>query len=194
MAYNQQVAGTGNWEAFEAEALPFLGDLFRFAMWLLRDQREAEDLVQETFVQALGSFHRYERGTNCRAWLITIMYNTKNKWRRTGSRLRIIEDVEEQIAQTVAFEAPTPEGVTDEEVLQALDRLPKNYQEIVLLSDVEELTYKEIAMLLSIPVGTVMSRLHRGRKILRAELTEYANRMGIGRSAKNRSESAPFPG
>ena len=193
-SHSQQVAGTGRWEAFEAEALPFLGDLFRFAMWLLRDQREAEDLVQETFVQALGSFHRYERGTNCRAWLITIMYNTKNKWRRTGSRLRIIEDVEEQIAQTVAFEPPTPEGVTDEEVLQALDRLPKNYQEIVLLADVQELTYKEIAMLLSIPVGTVMSRLHRGRKILRAELTEYANRMGIGRSAKNGSESAPFPG
>ena len=174
MAYNQQVAGTGNWEAFEAEALPFLGDLFCFAMWLLRDQREAEDLVQETFVQALGSFHRYERGTNCRAWLITIMYNTKNKWRRSGSRLRVVEDVEEQIAQTVAFEPPTPEGVTDEEVLQALDRLPNNYQEIVLLSDVQELTYKEIAEALSIPIGTVMSRLHRGRALLRAELGTMA--------------------
>lgn len=193
-SHSQQVVEAGKWEAFEAEALPYLGDLFRFAMWLVRDQHQAEDLVQETFVQALGSFNRFERGTNCRAWLITIMYNTKNKWRRSASRLRIVEDVEEQIGQTVAFEPPTPEGVTEEEVLQALERLPKNYQEIVLLSDVQEMTYKEIARLLSIPVGTVMSRLHRGRKILRAELVEYANRMGIRRSAKNGSEAAPFPG
>jgi RNA polymerase sigma-70 factor (ECF subfamily) len=163
-------------------------------MWLVRDQHKAEDLVQETFVQALGSFHRFEKGTNCRAWLIKIMYNTKNKWGRSASRLRIVEDVEEQIAQTVAFEPATPEGVTEEEVLRALERLPKPYQEIVLLSDVQEMTYREIAGLLSIPVGTVMSRLHRGRKILRAELAEYANRMGIGRSAKNGSEAAPFPG
>jgi len=193
-SHNQDVAGTGKWEAFEAEALPYLGDLFRFAMWLMRDQHKAEDLVQETFVQALGSFHRFERGTNCRAWLIKIMYNTKNKWGRSASRLRVVEDVEEQIAQTVAFEPATPEGVTEEEVLHALERLPKPYQEIVLLSDVQEMTYREIAGLLSIPVGTVMSRLHRGRRILRAELAEYANRMGIGRSAKNGSEAAPFPG
>src|SRR5215470_8342137 len=190
MAYNQQVPGTGRWEAFEAEALPYLGDLFRFAMWLVRNRHEAEDLVQETFVQALGSFHRFERGTNCRAWLITIMYNTKNKWRRSASRLRIVQDMEERIAETVAFEPPTPEAVTEEEVLQALERVPKNYQEIVLLSDVQEMTYKEIAKVLSIPVGTVMSRLHRGRKILRAELAEYASKIGIGCSGVNDPETA----
>ncbi|MGH9762075.1 MAG: sigma-70 family RNA polymerase sigma factor [Blastocatellia bacterium] len=182
------------WEAFEAEALPYLDDMFRFAMWLVRDRHEAEDLVQETFVQALGSFHRFEKGTNCRAWLITIMYHMRSKWRRSASRLRLVDDVDEQIAETVAFEPPSPEGVTEEEVLLALERLPRSYQEVVLLSDVQEMTYKEIAKLLSIPVGTVMSRLHRGRKILRAELAEYANRMGIGHSADNGSRAAEVSG
>jgi len=192
--HNKQAEGTGKWEAFEAEALPHLDVLFRFAIWLVRDRHAAEDLVQETMAQALASFHRYEKGTNCRAWLIKIMYHTKGRWRRAESRLRLEDDMEEQIAQTVAFEPPIPESLTDEEVLQALERVPRSYQEVVVLSDVQEMAYKEIAKTLSIPVGTVMSRLHRGRKILRAELAEYAYKMGIGRSGASDPEIAQGEG
>jgi len=157
------------------------------AKWLLRNRDEAEDLVQETLVAALRSFHRFEKGTNCRAWLIKIMYYTLSKRRRAEGRLRILSDTEEQIAETVAFEPPTPQNITEEEVLKALNRLPQQFQEVVILSDVEDMTYKEIAEALSIPTGTVMSRLHRGRRLLRAELAVYANSLGIGRTAETKS-------
>jgi len=169
-----------DWASFESEALPFHVDLYRLARWLLRNQAEAEDLVQETLVEALKSFHRFEKGTNCRAWLIKIMYHTLSKRRRDSNRLCLVTDADEQIAETVAAEPPRSGDVVEEEVLSALKRLPEHYQEVVILSDVEEMSYKEIADALSIPTGTVMSRLHRGRSLLRSELGEYARRLGIG--------------
>jgi RNA polymerase sigma-70 factor (ECF subfamily) len=175
------------WASFENEALPHHADLYRMAMWLVRNRDEAEDLVQETLVAALRSFHRFEKGTNCRAWLVKIMYHTLSNRRRNESRLRTLGDTEEQIAETVAFEPPTPPHITEEEVLEALKRLPQQFQEVVILSDVEDLTYKEIAEALSIPAGTVMSRLHRGRRILRAELAAFASRLGIGKAAGTKS-------
>lgn len=168
------------WASFEGEALPHQSDLYRIARWLLKDRNEAEDLVQETFVAALGSFHRFEKGTNCRAWLIKIMYHHLGKRRRSEGRLRLVSDTEEQIAETTAFVASTPQNITEQEVLEALKRLPMQFQEVVILSDVEDMTYKEIAEALLIPTGTVMSRLHRGRRLLRAELSAYANARGIG--------------
>jgi len=167
-----------DWASFESEALPFHADLYRLAKWLLRNQAEAEDLVQETFVEALRSFHRFEQGTNCRAWLIKIMYHLLSKRRRESNRLRVVGDVDEQIAETVAPAASGDLG--GEEVLNALKRLPQHYREAVILSDVEELNYKEIADALSIPIGTVMSRLSRGRSLLRSELGNYARSLGIG--------------
>jgi RNA polymerase sigma-70 factor (ECF subfamily) len=175
-----------NWASFENEALPYHADLYRMAKWLLRDRDEAEDLVQETFVAALRSFHRFERGTNCRAWLIKIMYYTLSKRRRGESRLRIVSDSEEQIAESVAFAPQTPQNLTEQEILEALKRLPQQFQEVVILSDVEDLTYKEIAEALSIPTGTVMSRLHRGRRLLRLDLAAYANSLGIGKADESR--------
>ena len=169
-----------DWASFESEALPFHVDLYRLAKWLLRNQAEAEDLVQETFVEALRSFHRFEKGTNCRAWLIKIMYHLLGKRRRDSSRLRLVADADEQIAETVAIEPPRSGEVMEEEVLDALKSLPQHYQEVVILSDVEEMSYKEIADALAIPTGTVMSRLHRGRSLLRAELGDYARSLGIG--------------
>ena len=167
-----------DWASFESEALPFHADLYRLAKWLLRNQAEAEDLVQETFVEALRSFHRFEQGTNCRAWLIKIMYHLLSKRRRESNRLRVVGDVDEQIAETVE---PAASGdLAGEEVLNALKRLPQHYREVVILSDVEELNYKEIADALSIPIGTVMSRLSRGRSLLRSELGNYARSLGIG--------------
>ncbi|MGI8640609.1 MAG: sigma-70 family RNA polymerase sigma factor [Pyrinomonadaceae bacterium] len=167
------------WHDFENEAMPFSTDLFRVAMFLKRDRDAAEDLVQETMMQALKSFHRYERGTNCKAWLTTIMYHTHYKQLRKQTNLHLVADTEEKIAETVQFEAPIPQHLTDEDVLQALKKVPENFREIVLLCDVEGFAYKEIASFLDVPMGTVMSRLHRGRKILRGELAVYARNYGI---------------
>lgn len=174
-----KIAEKKNWEDFENEALPHLADLFRVARWLVRDREEAEDLVQETFAQALKSFHRYERGTNCRAWLTQIMYHLNGNRRRRLGRMKIVEDTEEMIAETIAFEPSIPQKITDEDVLAALKQIPQNFREIVILADVEEFAYREIAEMLQIPAGTVMSRLHRGRKLLRVELAGYARNYGI---------------
>jgi RNA polymerase sigma-70 factor (ECF subfamily) len=161
---------TDEWAAFEAEVLPHAERLFRLAMWFEGDRSEAEDLVQETMMQALRSFHRFQPGTNCRAWLTTILQNLRKNRRRSRGRSLLVEDPDDRIAQTVPFVPPVPQQLTDEEVLGALGRVPAPFQEIVVLSDVEELTYREIADALAIPLGTVMSRLHRGRALLRSEL------------------------
>lgn len=174
------VEQANTWEAFEAEALPHMESLFRVAMWRVRDRAEAEDLVQETFIEALQSFHRYEAGTNCRGWLVTIMYHVLSKRRRKAAQLHLVADEEERISETIAYEEPTPQGLTDEEVLDALRRIPLNYSQVVLLADIEDMAYKEIAKALQVPIGTVMSRLNRGRKLLRTELTAYAHAHGLG--------------
>ena len=158
------------WAAFEAEALPHLDRLFRLAMWFERNRSEAEDLVQETMMQALQSFHRFQRGTNCRAWLSTILQNVRSNRRRARGRSPLADDPDDRIGQATPFVPPVPQELTDEELLGALARVPVVFQEVIVLCDVEELTYKEIADALAIPLGTVMSRLHRGRALLRAEL------------------------
>jgi RNA polymerase sigma-70 factor (ECF subfamily) len=158
------------WDAFEAEALPHVSALFRMAMWFERNREEAEDLVQDTLSRALESFHRYEQGTNCRAWLMTILQHVRSNRRRARARSPIVSDPDDRLASTVPFVPPVPEHLTDEDLLGALGRIPAVYQEVILLSDVEELSYKDIAAALSIPIGTVMSRLHRGRALLRQEL------------------------
>ena len=173
--------------------MPHVSSLFRVALWLTRDRAEAEDLVQETLMEALSSFHRFAQGTNCRAWLVSILYHMQSKRRRTAARLHFVSDAEERIAETTAFDPPTPQNLTDEEVLGALERLPRAFQEVVILADIEEMSYKEIASALEVPVGTVMSRISRGRKLLRAELASYANAHGFGRSTKHQiSEKEPF--
>lgn len=163
------------WAAFEAEVLPHMDRLFRFAMWFAGERLEAEDLVQETLMEALQSFHRFKPGTNCSAWLMSILRHVRSNRRRTLSRASLVSDVDDRIAGAVPFVPPVPEELTDEEVLAALKRVPLEYQEVILLCDIEELTYKEIAAVLAIPMGTVMSRLHRGREALRRELSKDAN-------------------
>jgi RNA polymerase sigma-70 factor (ECF subfamily) len=163
--------------AFEELALGYANQLFRVALRLLRQHEKAEDLVQETYLQAWKSFHRFERGTNLRAWLFKIMFNVHYANLRRN-RLEIIP-VEETIFDTLAYDPPTPQSVTEEEVLAALERLPRDFQIPVILADIEELSYLEIAEALNIPKGTVMSRLHRGRKLLRMELVHYAKNYGL---------------
>ena len=162
------------WAAFEAEVLPHLEALFRFALWLEQERDRAEDLVQETLVEALRSFHRFTTGTNCRAWLISILRHVRSNRQRSSSRLALVSDPEDRIAESIPFVPPVPQQLTDEEVLAALRRIPQQYQEVIILCDVEEMTYKEIGEALAVPVGTVMSRLHRGRALLRAELAQYS--------------------
>lgn len=168
------------WQVFEEEAMPLAPDMFRVAMYLKRDRARAEDLVQETMMQALKSFHRYEPGTNCKAWMTTIMYNTHYKQLRKQSNMKIVDDPEEKIAQTLAFEPSIPQKLTDGEVIAAVKKLPELFREVILLCDVEDFSYKEIASMMDIPIGTVMSRLHRGRKLLRGELAVIAREYGIG--------------
>lgn len=189
----RQVEREDQWAAFEGEAMPYLDYLFRIAMRLTRNRTEAEDIVQETFAEALKSFHRYEQGTNCRAWLVTIMYHLNSKRLRAGSKLRLVNDREERICSTAASTLPTPQGITDEDILSALRALPVQFQEVVILSDVEDMTYKEISEALGVPTGTVMSRLHRGRKLLRAQLAACASAHGIGRARGGASgQTLPF--
>ena len=170
-----------HWASFDAEVMPHAPSLFRIALWLTRDRTEAEDLVQETLTEALGAFHRFVTGTNCHAWLVSILYHRNSKRRRAASRLTLVSDSEERIAETAVFEAPTPQNVTDEDVVAALKRLPRSFQEVVILADIEEMSYKEIASAINVPIGTVMSRISRGRKLLRAELAGYARAHGFPR-------------
>ena len=162
----------------------------------MRDRAEAEDIVQKTFAQALQSFHRFRTGTNARAWLLTIMRHVRAK-RLRSRRLTPVDPAADVEIEHIPGVEQTPQHVTDAEVLQALAALPDGFQEVVLLCDVEELSYREIASVLGVPIGTVMSRLHRARRLLRAALADQAAAFGIGRTRSVRrdegsvSEDAP---
>ncbi len=162
---------------FEDLALGYADQLFRVALRVVRNHEKAEDLVQETFLQAWKSFHRFEPGTNLRAWLYKIMFNLHYTSLRRH-KLELVQ-VEETIFDTLAYDPPTPQFVTEEEVLGALEKLPRDFKIPVILADIEELSYLEIAEVMNIPKGTVMSRLHRGRKLLRMELVNYARSYGL---------------
>jgi RNA polymerase sigma-70 factor, ECF subfamily len=172
------------WAAFEAEALPHVDRLFRMAMWFERNRSEAEDLVQETMLQALQSFERFERGTNCGAWLARILHHVRSNRERSRRRSPSMADPEHCIERTLVFSPPVPERLSDADLLAALARIPEHYQEVILLCDVDELTYREIADALAIPIGTVMSRLHRGRSLLRSELGVSVRESGDRRAIR----------
>jgi len=167
-------------DEFERAALPHLSELYRAAARLLGDSSKAEDVVQETYLHAWRSFDRFQPGTNCRAWLFKIMMNTIHHHRRHWFNLRLVKDSGEVLAQTAAAAPAVPECLTERAVLEALDRLPSDYRAAVVLADVEEFSYKEVAGMLDIPIGTVMSRLSRGRRLLREQLQALARSYGIG--------------
>ncbi|MDQ3804215.1 MAG: sigma-70 family RNA polymerase sigma factor, partial [Acidobacteriota bacterium] len=160
---------------FEAEAMPHMNELYRTAVRLTLNRGEAEDLVQEVFLQAWKSYGRYEAGTNCRAWLFKILFHKLDHHRRRKyAQWKHTVEGDDLIAETARYEPPVPQHLTDENVLGALDRLPERQREIVLLADVEEFSYREIAEVLGVPIGTVMSRLSRARAQLRRLLAEVA--------------------
>jgi len=166
---------------FEAEALPHLNDLYRAAASILHSRPEAEDAVQEAYLQALKSYQRFTPGTNCRAWLFRILFHVISHQRRKWFS-RFVYSEREELEQTAVYVEPIAEQLTDDELIQAFRKLPQQFAEVVMLSDVQEFSYKEIHETLGIPIGTVMSRLSRGRQLLRAELADLATRAGILRS------------
>jgi len=168
-------------EDFEAAALPHLADIYRTATRLLADSTKADDVVQDVYLQAWKSFDKFEPGTNCRAWLYKILFNTMHHYRRKWLSARMVKESEDLIEQTVAWSPPVPDHITDEEMLAALDEMPQDFRAVVLLIDVEEFAYKDAAVILNVPIGTVMSRLSRGRRLLRERLAVAAMAYGIGK-------------
>ena len=173
--------GGSTLEVFEAEAMPYLNDLFRTALHVLGERGQAEDVLQETYLQAWKSFVRFEPGTNCRAWLFGILFNCIRHHRRKSFRFPLLKPTEEFLEANLACAPEIPAELSDHEILAALDGIPADYRAVVLLVDVEEFTYKEVAEIVSIPIGTVMSRVSRGRKMLRERLSEVAQSYGIGK-------------
>ena len=159
---------------FERAALPHLNDLYRSAIRMLGDRTEAEDLVQETYLEGWKSFHRFQPGTNCRAWLFKILFHVIHHHRRKWFSIRTLTDSDEMLETLLTYEPPVPEEITDEDILAALDKVPESFREVVLLVDVQEFSYKEVSEILKVPIGTVMSRLSRGRAVLRAQLSGLA--------------------
>jgi RNA polymerase sigma-70 factor (ECF subfamily) len=168
---------------FESQAMPYMNDLLRTATRVLRDPSRAEDVVQDVFLHAWKSFDRIEPGTNCKPWLYRILFNTVNHHRRKWFRLRLFSENEEGFEQTPTWTPPLPEGLTDGEILAALDQVPVDFRTVVVLVDVDEFAYREVAGILQIPIGTVMSRLRRGRRLLRERLPDAAQAFSIGKSA-----------
>ena len=158
-------------EEFEFEALPHLKHLYQTAAHVIGDRTEAEDLVQQTYLQAWKAFDRFQPGTNCRAWLFQILFNVIRHHRRGWFSRRVLVDCD-FFEDVLRAENPIPDTLTDEEVLCALDGVPQSFREVLLLVDVQEFSYKEVAETLGIPIGTVMSRLSRGRDLLRNQLVK----------------------
>ncbi|HXV76190.1 MAG TPA: sigma-70 family RNA polymerase sigma factor [Candidatus Polarisedimenticolaceae bacterium] len=180
-------------DEFEEVALPHLDALFNLALNLTRNRKDAEDLVQETYLRAYRFFDSFQPGTQIKAWLFRILRNTFiNRYRAAKARpdevdfARIDGGFESQVDDDYlrSHGPPDPEqalmtGVPDETIRQAMAELPEEYRTVVLMALLEEMSYKEIAAALAIPLGTVMSRLHRGRRHLRRALHDYARRRGI---------------
>ena len=163
---------------FEAEALPYSNDLYRTALRLLRQPAKASDAVQETYLLAWKSFDRYQRGTNCKAWLFRILFNVVRHERRAWFKWITGENEDLSQLDRVAPQ-PISTSLSDETILAALDGLACQFREVVLLVDVQEFSYKEVSEILHIPMGTVMSRLSRARTLLRIELMSVAASYGI---------------
>jgi RNA polymerase sigma-70 factor (ECF subfamily) len=175
---------------FETLALPHLDGLYAAGLRLTRNPRDAEDLVQDTVLRAFRFFDKFERGTNIKAWLYKILTNTFiNRYRRTTKERNIVEDERDSVqdrlvSRDAADVAEDPERaffdrLLSDDVLRAIDSIPVDFRLAVILADLQDFSYKEIADILDVPVGTVMSRLFRGRRLLQKQLAEYAASSGV---------------
>jgi len=178
--------------AFKKEALQHLDALYGVALRLNKNDRDAEDLVQDTYLKAYRHFDKYQQGTNCKAWLFKILTNTFiNRYRKKQKeRTFLVEDEERPLYERFAappqkpldrnFDSETElfHTVFGDEVRDALEQIPADFRMVVLLADLQDFSYKEIADIMDCPIGTVMSRLYRGRRLLQKQLVEYALEQG----------------
>ncbi|MBE7365204.1 sigma-70 family RNA polymerase sigma factor [Corynebacterium aurimucosum] len=179
---------------FEEQALPLLDQLYGGAMRLTRNPQDAEDLIQETYLKAYSNFDSFKQGTNLKAWLYRIMTNTYINSYRKAKRRPLESSADElsdfQLYTTAGHDSTGLESaevealkqMPDSEISEAMNDLPEDYRMVVYYADVVGLAYKEIADVMGTPLGTVMSRLHRGRKLLREALKDVAREKGIGRN------------
>jgi RNA polymerase sigma-70 factor (ECF subfamily) len=187
---------------FERDALPFLDQLYAAAMRMTRNPADAEDLVQETYVKAFAAFHQFQEGTNLKAWLYRILTNSfintyrKRQREPQKSSSENIEDWQLHAAESHtssglrSAEMEALDHLPDSDVKDALQSLPEEFRLAVYLADVEGFAYKEIAEIMDTPIGTVMSRLHRGRKQLQALLADYAKERGLVKAGSGASGGA----
>ncbi len=179
-------------ETFEKEALPYLDTVYRVALRLSGDSTQADDLTQETMLKAYRAWHQYKQGTNVRAWLLTILRHTFiNEYRREKQRGPTVDVAEfEQFTVFHDIQEVDPAGrffdqIVDDEVIRAIDQPPPEFRECLVLSDIADLSYAEIADIMKVPVGTVKSRLFRARQALQRVLYDYAVEAGyIKRSVR----------
>jgi RNA polymerase sigma-70 factor (ECF subfamily) len=198
-----QAAQGAELQDFESLALPHMNGLYASAMRMTRNASDAEDLVQDAYVKAYRFFDKFERGTNIKAWLYRILTNTFiNKYRRKIRERELAEKPAEEIltdrfVSTQTLKATQdPEGtyfdsLMSDEVVAALDKVPVDFRMAVILADAQGFTYREIAEIVGCPIGTVMSRLFRGRRILRQHLFDYAVAEGIIPAPKSAQAKAP---
>lgn len=173
---------------FQSEALPHMDFLYNYALRMTYNSTDAEDLVQETFLKAFRFWDSYEKGTNIRAWLFRIMKNAYiNRYRKEKKEPETVEydevenfynSVRETASESSDLQETLYNNLLEDDVAIAIAKLPEDFRTVVILCDIEGLTYEEVAEFVDCPIGTVRSRLHRGRKLLRARLLDYARKRG----------------
>jgi RNA polymerase sigma-70 factor (ECF subfamily) len=180
---------------FERDAIVFMDQLYAAALRYTKNPEDARDLVQDTYLKAFNSFHQFEEGTNLRAWLYRVLTTTFiNTYRKDQRRPQLsageLEDWQLAKAQShtsdlgKSAEVEALESLPDSDIKRALQEIPEEFRIAVYLADVEGFSYKEIADIVDVPAGTVMSRLHRGRKLLREKLADYAKELGYSTDSK----------
>ncbi len=176
-------------QEFEREAIPHMDILYNYALRMTSDPDDAHDLVQETYLKAYRFWDKYEKGTNIRAWLFRIMKNSYiNRYRKETKEPDTVDynDIQ-NFYNTIRYESSDPNdlqekifgGLLEDDVVRAIESLPEDFRTVVILCDIEGLSYEEIAEFVDCPIGTVRSRLHRGRKMLRSMLFDYAKKRGF---------------
>ncbi len=183
-----QVSKTAKQAEFEQEALPHMSLLYNYALRMTGNPADADDLLQETYLKAFRFWDKYEKGTNIRAWLFRIMKNSYiNRYRKESKEPDTVDydeiknfynSIKDDSADSDDLAERIFGNLLEDEVSKALESLPVDFRTVVILCDIEGLTYEEIAGFVEIPIGTVRSRLHRGRKMLRGKLVDYARKRG----------------